>query len=124
MFLPQTILKIRSESSKSFAQFNISYVILKSFVCNLYVIRTSIVCTRMPLICHSHITCMCSYIIRMSLLCVRKLSVCTRIPIVCHSMYSYVIRMSLVCTRMSSVCHSSLVCAHMSSACHSYMVLP
>ena len=111
MFLPQAILKVRSESSKSFIEFNISHVILKSFVCNLYVIRMSIVCIHMPLLCHSRLY---SYVIRMSLVCTR--------------MYSYVIRMSLVCTRMSSVCHSyvirmSLVCTRMSPVCHSYVLV-
>ena len=154
MFLPQTILKIRSESSKSFIQFNISYVILKSYICNLYVIRMSILCTRMPLVCRSHVTRVCSYVIRMSLLCVCKSSVYTRMSSVCHSyvlvchshvtrMYSYVNLMSLVCTFMLSVCHSyafvchpyvtrmysyvirmSLVCTCMTSACHWYKVLP
>ena len=37
---------------------------------------------------------MYSYVLRMSLLYVCKLSVCTRMPFVCHS---YVIRMSLGC---------------------------
>ena len=147
MFLPQTILKIRSESSKSFIQFNISYVILKSSICNLYVIRMSILCTRMPLVCHSHVTRMCSYVIRMSLLYVCKSSVYTRMSSVCHSyvlvchshvtrMYSYVNLMSLVCTLMLSICHSyafvchpyitrmSPVCTRMTSVCHSYKVLP
>ena len=68
MILPQTVLKIRSDISKSFVQFNISHVILKSFVCNLNVICMSIVCTLMPLKCHSYVTVMYSYVIRMSLL--------------------------------------------------------
>ena len=117
MILPRTILKIRSDSSKYFIQFNISYVILKSFLCNLYVIPMSIVCTLMPLGYHLYVTCMYSYVIRISFLCVRISSLCTRMSFVCHSyvlvchpcvirMYSYVIRMSLVYSRMSSVCHS------------------
>ena len=140
IFLPQRNLKIRPESSKSFIQFNISYVILKSLIYNLYVIR-------MPLVYHSHVTRMCSYVIRMSLLCVRKScvysyaicmsSVCHSYVLVCDPyitrMYSYVTRMSLVCTRMPSVCHSYvLVChpyvtlmysyvIHMSLVCHPYV---
>ena len=106
-----------------------------------YVIRMSLVCTRMSsvyhsyvLVCHPCVTRMYSCVIRMSLVCthvIRMSLVCIRMPSVCHSyvirMYSYVIRMLLVCTRMSSVCHSyvirmSLVCARMSSVCHSYEI--
>ena len=108
MILPQIILKIRSDSSKSFIRFNFSYIILKSFVWNLYAIRMSIECTRISLVCHSCISSMYPFVIRMLLLYVRKSSVCTRILFVCHSyvlichpyvtrMYSYVVRMSLVC---------------------------
>ena len=81
MILPQTILKIRSDSSKSFIQFNISCVSLNSFVCNLYVIRMSLLCTRMSFVCHSYMF--------VNYLCV----------LVC---YSYI-------TRMSFVCHSYVV---------------
>ena len=112
MILPQTILKIRSDSSKSFIQFDISYVFLKSFVCNLYVIRMSILCTRVPLVCHSYVTHMYSYVIRVSFLCVRKSSVCIGRHSYVTCMYSYVIRMSLVYTRMSPVCHSYVFVWH------------
>ena len=47
-------------------------------------------------VCHS-------YVIRMSLVCTRISSVCYSYVLVCHP---YVTRISLVCTRMSSVCHS------------------
>ena len=77
------------------------YVILKSFVCNLYVICMSIVCPRMSLVCHSYVT-------RMSLVCTLCHPYVTR-------MFLYVIRMSLVCTRMSSVYHSYVL------ACHPYV---
>ena len=57
---------------------------------------------RMSSVCHSYITRMYSYDIRMSL-------VCTRMPSVCHS-----------CTRMSSVCHSYVLLCHV-LVCHSYV---
>ena len=64
-----------------------------------YVIRTSLVCTRMSSVCHSYVT--------------RMPSVCYSYVLLWHPyvthMYSYVIRMSLVCTRMSSVCHSYVI---------------
>ena len=80
----------------------------------------SLVCTRMPsvchsyvLVCHPYITRMYSYVIRMSLVCTRMSSVCHSYVLVCHPhvtrMYSYVIRMSLICTRRSSICHSYVV---------------
>ena len=54
-----------------------------------------------------------SYVIRMSLVYTRISSVCHSYVLVCHPyvtcMYLHVIRMSLVCTRMSPVCHSSVV---------------
>ena len=56
---------------------------------------------------------MYSYVIRMSLVCSRVSSVYHSYVLVFHPyvtrMYSHVIRMSLVCTRMSSVCHSYVV---------------
>ena len=95
-----------------------------SFACHSHAICMTLVCTRMssvcylhllvchPLalvstrmlsvchshvfVCHSYVTCMYSYITRMSLVCY---------PYVTR-LYLYAIRMSLVCTRMSSVCHS------------------
>ena len=70
MFLPQTILKIRSESSKSFMQFNISchsQVIRMQFVCHSYVNRMYSYATHMSfayhlhvLVYHSYVTPMCS----------------------------------------------------------------
>ena len=86
----------------------------------------------MPLVCHSYINRMYSYLIRMSLVYARILSVWTLMSFVCHSyvivcylyvtrIYSYVmlwhsyaIRMSPICTRISSLCHSHvLVCRHL-----------
>ena len=134
MILPQKNLKIRSESSKSLIQFNISSVIFKSFVCNLYVIRMSIVCTLIPLVYHSYDTPMYLYVIHMLFLCVHKSSLCTCMPFVCHSyllicqsyvtrMYSYLTRMSLVCTRMSPVCHSHVLVCHLYVTCmYSYVI--
>ena len=83
------------------------------FVCNSYVIRISVVCSRMSLVCHLYVTHINSYVIRMLLLCTRMLYVChsyvrLRQPYVTR-MYSYVTSKSLVCTRMSSVCHSYVV---------------
>ena len=76
-----------------------------------YVIRTSLVCTRMSSVCHSYVTRMpsvCYSYVRTSMA-----SLCHSYVLVCHPyvtrMYSYVIRMSLVCTRMSSVCHSYVI---------------
>ena len=85
----------------------------------------SFVCTRMSLICHSHVARMCSYVIRMSLVCHPYV---TRMYSYAIRMYSYVIGMSLVCTRMSPVCHSyALVChpniTRMSPVCHSYALV-
>ena len=83
MILPQIILKIRSDSTKSFIPFNVFYVILKSFVCNSYVNRMYSYATRMSLVCHSYVTRMHSYALVFHLYVNR--------------MYSYVIRMLLVC---------------------------
>ena len=70
------------------------------------------ICTRMPFV----ISRMYSYVICMSLVCTRMPSLCHSYVLVCHPcftrMYSYVIRMSLVCTRMSSVCHSYVLVCH------------
>ena len=86
----------------------------------------SLICTRMPSVCHSYLTRMYSYVIRVSLACTRMSSVCHSHVLVCHSyvlvchpcatrMHLYVIRMPLVCTSMSSVCHSYVL------ACHPYV---
>ena len=62
-----------------------------------YVIRMSVVCTRMSSVCLTYL-----HVIRMSLVCTRMSSVCHSYILICHPyvtrMYSYVIRMSLVCT--------------------------
>ena len=85
----------------------------------LYVICMTLVCTRMPSVCHSYVLVSHPYVTRMYSYVIRMSLVCTRMSSVSHSyvtrMYSYVICISLVCTRMSSVCHSyvilmSLVC--------------
>ena len=57
----------------------------------------------MSFLCHSYVTRMYSYVIRMSLACHPYIT----------RMYSYVIRMSLVCTRMSPVCHSYVLVCHL-----------
>ena len=73
-----------------------SYVILcqsYAMICHLYVLYV--------LFCHPYLNCMYSFVIRMSLVCTRMSSVCHSYVFVCHSyvtrMYLYVIRMSLVC---------------------------
>ena len=57
------------------------------------------------LVCHPYVTGMCSYDIRMSLVCTRMSFVCHSYVLVRHSyvthMYSFIIRLSLVCTRIS-----------------------
>ena len=73
------------------------------------VIRISLICTRMSLVCHSYVTRVYSYIV---------------------CMYSYVILMSLVCTCMTFICHSyvlvrnviSLAYTRISSVYHSYVI--
>ena len=113
MFVPQIMLQ-KNYNLKA-PNLLYSLLILMSFLCHLYVIRMSNVCTRMLLICHTDVTRMYSYVICMLLVCARILSVCTSKSSVCHSyvlichlyvtrMHSYLIRMSLVCTRISSVC--------------------
>ena len=101
-------------------------------VCHLYITRIylhvidmSLVCTRMPSICHSYVlvcrpyvTRMHSYIIRMSLVCPRMSSVYHSYVLVCYlyvtRMHLHVILISLVClyiTRLYSyVIHMSLIC--------------
>ena len=75
--------------------------------------------TPLSLVCHPYVTCMYSYVMRMSLVCTCMSFVCHSYVLVCHSyvtrMYSYVIHMSLLCTRMSFVCHLYLL------VCHSYV---
>ena len=75
--------------------------------------------TRMSFVCH---------VILMSLVCTRMPSVCHSCILVCHPyvnrIYPYVIRVSLVCTHMSSVCVTRMrFYPRMSSVCHSYVVL-
>ena len=73
-----------------------------------YIIRMSLVCTRMSSVCHSYVlvynpyvTRMYSHVIRMSIVCTRMSSVCHSYVLVCYPyvtrMYSYAIRMSLIC---------------------------
>ena len=65
------------------------------------------------LVCQSHVTRMYSYVIRISLVSTRLSFVCHSYVFACHlyvtRIYSYFIRMSLVCTRLPSVCHSYVV---------------
>ena len=68
--------------------FQIVHIVLIMYVS--YVIRMSLVCTRMSSVCHPYVTRMYSYVIRMSLGCH---SYAIRMSLVC---YSYVIRMSIV----------------------------
>ena len=87
------------------------------FVCQSYVL----------FVCHLYVTLMYSYLIRMSLVRTRMSPVCHSYVLVCHRyvtrMYSYVIRMSLACTRMSSVCHSYvLVCHPYVTRIYSYVI--
>ena len=113
-----------------------SYVTHMSFVCNSYVsyitpISMSIICV---VVCHSYVTCMYSYVIRMSLVCTRMLFVCHSYVLICHPyvtrMYSYVTRMSLACTHMSPYVTYVLIChpyvTRMYSyvtVCHSYVLI-
>ena len=97
-----------------------------SFVCHLYairmysyVIRVSLVCTRMSYVCHSYVLVCHPYVTRIHSYVIRMSLVFTRMSSVCHS---YVIRMSLVCTHMSPVCNPYVT--RMSSVCHSSVVLP
>ena len=117
--------KLRSRSFKRYI-----YVICISFECHSYVTRLSFVChsyvTRMPFVCVVwHL-----YVIRISLVYTRMspvyhsyVLVCTRMSPVCHSyllvchpyvtrMYSYVICMSLICTCISAVFHFYALAFH------------
>ena len=93
-----------------------SYVIRMSLRDHPYVARTSSVCHSYVLVCHPNVTCMHSYVIRMSLTCTRCRPYVTRMlsrmSPTCHSYvlvcHSYV----LVCTRKSSVCHSYVLVCH------------
>ena len=77
----------------------------------------------MSLVCHSYVTRMYSYVIRMSLLFVHKSPVCTCMSFVCHSyvlachpyvtrMYSYVTCIYSCVIRVSLVCHSYVLVCH------------
>ena len=75
--------------------------------------------TRISLLCH---------VILMSLVCTRMPPVCHSCIRVCHlyvnRIYPYVIRVSLVCTHTSSVCVTRMrFKPRMSSVCRSYVVL-
>ena len=77
--------------------------------------------------CRLYVTCMYSYVIRMSLVCTCMSSICHFYVFACHlfvtRMYSYAIRMSLVCTRTSSVCQSYvLVCYPYVTCMYSYVI--
>ena len=98
-----------------------SYVLV---VCCLYVTRMysiSSVCQSYVLVCHLYVTRMYSYVIRMSLVRTRMSSVCHSYVLICHPyvtcIYSYVIRMSLVQIRMSSACHSYVLVCHPYVSC-------
>ena len=87
-----------------------------------YVISMSLVCIR--------VTCIYSYVIRMSLVCIRMSSICHLYVFVCHP---YVTRMSpvlLVCTCICHLCvtrmycyiiHMLRVCTCMSPECHPFL---
>ena len=131
-------------------QFNISFVIFMLFVYNSYIIFIPVICSRIPIICHSCVTHMCSmsfyitrmysYVISMSLVYIHMYwqvnsmylhVICMSvvfIHILWHAthMYLHVICMSLIChlhvTRIYLyVIRLPLVCTHMSSAYHSYL---
>ena len=104
---------------------------LMSRVCHPYIIRMWLVCTHMSfvcypyvLVCHSYDSCMCSHLIRMSLVWTHVASACTWMPFLCHlyvlvfhlyvtSICSFVIPVSLLCTRMLSVRHSYVLVSHL-----------
>ena len=77
-----------------------------SFVCHSYV----------PVF-HLYVTCLCSFVIRMLLVCTRMSSVCHSYVLAWHPYvtrtYSYVIGISLISTRMSSVCHLYVLVYHL-----------
>ena len=95
-----------------------------------YVIRISLVYTRMPSVCQQHVLVCHPYVTRLYL----YVMICHSYALLCHPrvtrMYLYVIRMSTVCTRMSSVCHSYVLgyhprvtlCTYLSFVCHSYVL--
>ena len=63
---PQWYWKLWSKSFKCYVQFNnILHVIWISFVCT----PMSHKYHSLSFVCHSHVTCMCLYVIRMSLVC-------------------------------------------------------
>ena len=91
-----------------------SYVL----ACHLYVTRIYSYVISMSLVC-IRVTCIYSFVIRMSLLCIRMSPYVTRMsPVllvctcICHlgvtRMYCYIIRMLRVCTCMSPECHPFL----------------
>ena len=78
--------------------------------------RMLLVCLSYVLVCHPNVTRMYSYVIRMSLVCTRMSYVCQEYVLICHPyvtrIYSYVIRTSLVCTPMSYVCQQYVLICH------------
>ena len=114
------------------------YLIRKLFVYISYVVRISIVSTRMSLMYYLYVTCLFSYsyVICMSLVCTRMSSVRHSHVLVCNAMSLVCTRMSLICHSYILVCHSyvtpmysyvillSLICIRMPSVCHSYLFLP
>ena len=103
IILPQIILIIRSDNSKSFIQFNV----LASLSNHSYAICISLYVNRIRLyllLCHQ-------CVIRMSL-------VRTRISSNMSLVYT---RMSLLYTYMSFVCHSYVLVYH--PVCHSYVIV-
>ena len=79
---------------------------LMSFACHSHAICISLVCTL--LVCHPNVTCMYSYVIRTSLVCTCMSSICHSHVLVYHPyvtrMYSYVIGMSLLCGFTMNFC--------------------
>ena len=71
--------KLRFKSFKWYIQFNtILHVIRMAFVCALIslICQYSLISLHMSIVCHSYVTCMCSYVIRMSLVCTSMSTVC------------------------------------------------
>ena len=110
-----------------------------SFAYHSYIIRMSIVCTRMSQVCYfvCHMSLVCHLYVLVFYLHVTLMysyaTVCHLYVLISHPhvtrIYSYVICMSLVYTRMSFVYHPyvirmSLVCTRVSSICHLYVILP
>ena len=131
-------------------QFNISFVIFMLFVYNSYIIFIPVICSRIPIICHSCVTHMCSYVILNHphvLVCHFYVTSIYSYVMVGHSTYLHVICLSVVFThilwhathmylnviRMSLICDPHvtriylyfirlpLVCTRMLSAYHSYL---